>query len=80
MAGNVQAERLIVEGGFDGNIETEHLVIARSAQVVSDDVMVHDSVVIEPEAHFEGILRRYFVHPNLSPEPRDCRLYAKVRE
>lgn len=27
----------------------------------------------------EGILRRYFVHPNLSPEPRDCRMYAKVR-
>ena len=58
MAGNVQAERLIVEGAFDGNIESEHLVVARSAQVVSDDVLVHDSVVIEPEAHFEGILRR----------------------
>jgi len=28
---------------------------------------------------FEGVLRRYFVHPNVSPEPRDCRLYAKVR-
>ena len=28
---------------------------------------------------FEGILRRYFVHPNVSSEPRDCRMYAKVR-
>ena len=28
---------------------------------------------------FEGVLRRYFVHPNVSPEPRDCRMYAKVR-
>ena len=28
---------------------------------------------------FEGILRRYFVHPNVSPEPRDCKIYAKVR-
>jgi RimJ/RimL family protein N-acetyltransferase len=28
---------------------------------------------------FEGILRRYLVHPNISPEPRDCRAYAKVR-
>lgn len=28
---------------------------------------------------FEGILRRFFVHPNISPEPRDCRIYAKVR-
>jgi [ribosomal protein S5]-alanine N-acetyltransferase len=28
---------------------------------------------------YEGTLRRYAVHPNLSPEPRDCRLYARVR-
>ncbi|MDJ0945424.1 MAG: GNAT family N-acetyltransferase [Kiloniellales bacterium] len=28
---------------------------------------------------FEGILRRYSIHPNLSDEPRDCRLFAKVR-
>ncbi|WP_421724847.1 GNAT family N-acetyltransferase [Bauldia sp.] len=28
---------------------------------------------------FEGILRRYIVHPGISPEPRDCRMYAKVR-
>ncbi len=28
---------------------------------------------------FEGILRRFFVHPNISGEPRDCRMYSKVR-
>ncbi|MFA6141455.1 MAG: GNAT family protein, partial [Hyphomicrobium sp.] len=28
---------------------------------------------------FEGILRRAITAPNMSPEPRDCRLYAKVR-
>ncbi len=28
---------------------------------------------------FEGVLRRYCVHPNLSAEPRDCRIFAKVR-
>ncbi len=28
---------------------------------------------------FEGVLRRYSVHPNRSPEPRDVLLYAKVR-
>ncbi len=28
---------------------------------------------------FEGVLRRYFVHPNVSSEPRDCRMYAKIR-
>ncbi|SCY13782.1 GNAT family N-acetyltransferase [Paracoccus tibetensis] len=27
----------------------------------------------------EGRLRRYFLHPNLSPEPTDCLLYARVR-
>lgn len=29
--------------------------------------------------HFEGILRRYSLHPNISEAPRDCRMYAKVR-
>lgn len=28
---------------------------------------------------FEGTLRRYFVHPNISAEPRDCAIYARVR-
>jgi RimJ/RimL family protein N-acetyltransferase len=28
---------------------------------------------------FEGILRRYFIHPNVSSEPRDCKVYSKVR-
>jgi len=28
---------------------------------------------------FEGVLRRYFLHPNISDVPRDCRMYAKVR-
>lgn len=27
---------------------------------------------------FEGILRRYMIHPNVSPEPRDVRCYAKT--
>ncbi len=27
----------------------------------------------------EGILKRWCIHPNLSPEPRDCFIYAKVR-
>lgn len=56
--GNVQADRILVEGAFDGNIETNHLVIASSAHLISDDVLVHDSVIIEPDAHFEGQLRR----------------------
>ena len=27
----------------------------------------------------EGILRRWIVHPNISSEPRDCFVYARVR-
>jgi RimJ/RimL family protein N-acetyltransferase len=27
----------------------------------------------------EGMLRRYVVHPNISPEPRDAYMYAKTR-
>jgi RimJ/RimL family protein N-acetyltransferase len=28
---------------------------------------------------FEGILRRYVVHPNIADEPRDARCYARVK-
>ena len=28
---------------------------------------------------FEGILRRHTIHPNVGPEPRDMRCYAKTR-
>ncbi len=30
---------------------------------------------------FEGVLRRWALHPNVDPvRPRDCRIYARVRE
>jgi RimJ/RimL family protein N-acetyltransferase len=28
----------------------------------------------------EGILRRWVIHPNISPEPRDCYIYAIVKD
>jgi [ribosomal protein S5]-alanine N-acetyltransferase len=28
--------------------------------------------------HCEGLMRREMLHPNLSAEPRDCWLYAKL--
>jgi len=28
----------------------------------------------------EGTLRKWFVHPNLSPMPRDCFVYSRVRQ
>ena len=58
MQGNVLAERILIEGSYDGNVETTQLTVASTAKLISDDVLVHDRVVIEPEAHFEGILRR----------------------
>lgn len=27
----------------------------------------------------EGVLRRYFLHPNISDVPRDCAMYSRVR-
>jgi [ribosomal protein S5]-alanine N-acetyltransferase len=28
---------------------------------------------------FEGVLRRYMLHPNVSDMPGDCRMYALVK-
>jgi RimJ/RimL family protein N-acetyltransferase len=28
---------------------------------------------------YEGLLRRYMIHPNISAEPRDCLMYARVK-
>lgn len=28
---------------------------------------------------WEGVLHRYFLHPNVADEPRDCFMYARVR-
>ena len=58
MQGNVLAERILIQGAYDGNVETTRLTVASTAKLISDDVLVHDQVVIEPEAHFEGVLRR----------------------
>jgi [ribosomal protein S5]-alanine N-acetyltransferase len=45
------------------------------------DVDNHASARVMEKAGMtlEGTLRRWFVHPNISPEPRDCRVYARVR-
>ncbi|WP_171070191.1 GNAT family N-acetyltransferase [Methylobacterium terricola] len=36
-------------------------------------------VMEKARMRFEGVLRRHTVHPNIQPEPRDCRLYARVK-
>lgn len=45
------------------------------------DLENHPSARVLEKSGFvrEGRLARYTVHPNLSPEPRDCWLYAKSR-
>lgn len=47
---------------------------------VCDFENVRSARVLEKAGlRFEGILRSYHVAPSLGPEPRDCRLYARVR-
>jgi [ribosomal protein S5]-alanine N-acetyltransferase len=36
-------------------------------------------VMMKAGMQFEGLLRRYNVHPNVSPEPRDVMIFAKVK-
>lgn len=58
MSGDVNADSVVVKGTFNGNITTNHFTLASHAKVSSNDIMVHDTVVIEPDSHFEGQLRR----------------------
>ena len=47
---------------------------------VCDTENVGSARVLE-KSHFEreGVLRRWMIHPNISPEPRDCFIYGRVR-
>lgn len=36
-------------------------------------------VMEQAELMREGVLRRWILHPNVSPEPRNCFGYARVR-
>lgn len=62
MSGDVNADSIVVKGTFNGNISTNHFTLSSHAKVVSNDILVYDTVVIEPDSHFEGQLRR----PNAS--------------
>lgn len=35
--------------------------------------------MVQGGMQFEGVLRRFALHPNVSPEPRSCKLFASVR-
>lgn len=50
------------------------------AQAFCDiDNLASARVMEKAGMQFEGVLRRWSIHPNISAQPRDCRLYAKVR-
>ncbi len=48
--------------------------------VVDVDNRASARVLEKAGMHFEGVLRRWSVHPNVSPKPRDCACYAAVRD
>ncbi len=58
LKGDVSASKVVISGTHDGKIEARQLILTKTAKVTSEDILVHDSVVMEPEAQFEGTLRR----------------------
>lgn len=58
MRGDVEAERVDINGEFNGRIKTHNLVVASSARVTTDEALVLESFAIEPDARFIGTLRR----------------------
>lgn len=53
--------------------------IRRIGAVCDVDNPASARVMQKAGMHCEGVLRRWLVHPNLGPEPRDCYSYARVR-
>lgn len=53
--------------------------IWRASAFCDIDNLASARVMEKAGMSFEGVLRRFFFHPNISHEPRDCRMYAKVR-
>ena len=57
----------------------DHPQIWRASAYCDIDNLASARVMEKAGMVFEGILHRYCVHPNISPEPRDCRIFAKIR-
>jgi RimJ/RimL family protein N-acetyltransferase len=83
--GYVLARRLWGQGFMS---EAARLVVAWAIEqptvvrvwAVCDTANVASARVLEKAGmQREGILRRWMVHPNVSAEPRDCFVYARVR-
>ena len=57
----------------------DHPTIFRTHAVCDLDNPASARVMEKAGMVREGVLRRYFLHPNVSDEPRDCIVRAKVR-
>ena len=53
--------------------------IWRASAFCDIDNLASARVMEKSGMSFEGILRRYCMHPNISDAPRDCRMYAKIK-
>ncbi|TQM89745.1 GNAT family N-acetyltransferase [Roseinatronobacter monicus] len=57
----------------------DHPTIYRAEAFCDVDHPASARVMEKAGMEREGILRRYFRHPNMSEAPRDCIIYSKVR-
>ena len=68
-----EAVRSVVAWAFE-------LVQARRVWATCDAENLASARVLEKAGlHWEGLLEAHAIHPNISPDPRDCLLYAKTR-
>lgn len=51
----------------------------RAAAFCDIDNQASARVMEKAGMSFEGVLRRYSLHPAIATEPRDCRMFAKVK-
>jgi [ribosomal protein S5]-alanine N-acetyltransferase len=56
-----------------------HPAIFRAEAFCDVDNLASARVMQKAGMTKEGVLRRYFVHPNVSEHPQDCVMYARVR-
>ncbi len=56
-----------------------HPAVCRAEAFCDVDNRASARVMEKAGMEREGLLRRWFVHPNVSELPRDCLMYAKVR-
>lgn len=56
-----------------------HPRIHRTEAFYDVENVASERVLEKTDMAFEGVLRCYFLHPNISEVPRDCRMYARAQ-